>query len=42
MLREFAVGLDGVDLSTVMPKVKDVTQTLNKLKNLMKVYNNIH
>jgi len=32
--RKVAVGLDGVDVSTVMPKVKDVTGVLNRLKEL--------
>ena len=32
--RGLAVGLDGVDLSTVMPKVKNVDETFEHLKNL--------
>ena len=34
MSRNMAVGFDGVDLSTVMPKVKDVDAALNQLKEL--------
>ncbi len=39
--RKHAVGLDGVDLSTVMPRVKNVEGTLNHLKildNLLQEY----
>ena len=34
MLRDYAVGLDGVDLSTVMSNVKNVKESLNNLKRL--------
>lgn len=34
MQHELAIGLDGVDLSTVMPKIHDVTGALNELKRL--------
>ena len=34
MQRSLAIGLDGVDLSTVMPKVKDVELTFEHLKDL--------
>jgi adenine C2-methylase RlmN of 23S rRNA A2503 and tRNA A37 len=34
MQRKLALGLDGVDLSTVMPKVKDVDTTLENLQHL--------
>ena len=34
MYNHYAVGLDGVDLSTVMPRVKDVKKSLDNLKRL--------
>jgi len=34
MENEYAVGLDGVDMSTVMPKIKDLTPTFLRLKQL--------
>lgn len=34
MLRDYAIGLDGIDLSTVMPNVKNVKESLNNLKRL--------
>ena len=34
MFKGFTKGLDGVDLSTVMPKVKHVEESLNNLKEL--------
>jgi len=34
MSRKMSIGLDGVDLSTVMPNIKDVDSALNQLKEL--------